>query len=137
MQIIKPEGVISEEREIDLYNTWVEKQTVLLSKAGTGKTIHKETKSFWWSLEDLKNYFAYAESEANKKGYNVTGMRLYLGAYPEKNGENTLFFAPTGYKMSSTASFSNIFAAQEDGDDDGNVPIPPLNRGNGGSGTYP
>src|SRR5690606_37758411 len=99
----KPSGVITQERAIELHKTWQTKNTALFNKAGSTKSENEVT-SLGWSLEDLRNYLDYAEHESKEKGYNMTGVRVYFAAYPEKGGQNTLFFAPTGYKAASQAS---------------------------------
>ncbi|WP_346882505.1 hypothetical protein [uncultured Algibacter sp.] len=130
--IYKPSGVISQERAIDLNKAWASKNASLFNKAGESK-FESEIQSHWWSLEDLRNYLDYAEHEAELKGYNMTGVRVYLAAYPEKNNQNTLFFAPTGHKAVSQASMLGLFLQPRDED----MPINPLNEGGGGAGGYP
>ncbi|WP_282123554.1 hypothetical protein [Algibacter mikhailovii] len=126
----KPSGVIAQERAIELSNSWSSKNADLFSKSGSTK-FDDEVKSLGWSLEDLRNYLDYAEHEAQEKGYNMTGVRIYFAAYPEKDNQNTMFIAPTGHKVFSTASMFNLFQPEEQA-----LPIPPLNNGNGGGG-YP
>ncbi|GAL65057.1 hypothetical protein JCM19300_219 [Algibacter lectus] len=65
----------------------------------------------------------------------MNGVRLYLAAYPEKNYQNTLFFAPTGYTVNSEASFFNTSFLLDDADDD--IPVDPLNDGGTGETGYP
>ncbi|WP_111307230.1 hypothetical protein [Confluentibacter sediminis] len=126
----KPSGVITQERAIELRKTWHSKNEALFNKAGHAK-FDDEIISLGWSLEDLRNYLDYAEHEAKEKGYNMTGVRVYFAAYPEKGGQNTLFFAPTGYKSASQASvFGSLFTA----DDEAVIPVSPLNKGTGGQG---
>ncbi|MDO6761511.1 hypothetical protein Q4566_14965 [Tamlana sp. 2_MG-2023] len=126
-----PDGVISTDYAKSLNQAWNAKNAAIYSKAGMTKT--DENQSFWWSLEDLRNYLAYAEQEAKEKGYQMDGVRVYLAAYPEKGNENTLFFAPTGYETAAKASFLN-FSFQNGG---GTIPIEPLNRGGGGTDGFP
>ena len=92
----KPSGVITQERATELSNAWAQKNAALFSKGGDAK-FDDEIKSLSWSLEDLRNYLDYAEHEAEKKEYKMTGVRVYLAAYLEKGGQNTLFFAPIGH----------------------------------------
>lgn len=133
VNLIIPSGVINQERAIELSETWSAKTSELLSKANATKSSN-QAKSLWWSLEDLRNYLEYAEYEAIEKGYNMTGVRVYFGAYPEKQGQNTLFFAPTGYKnVSEASSMFGLFLPPTDND----IPVPPLNQGHGGYGGYP
>jgi hypothetical protein len=127
----KPSGVITQERGVELSDSWSAKNAELFSKSNNTK-FDDEVKSLWWSLEDLRNYLEFAEHEAQEKGYNMTGVRVYFAAYPEKDNQNTLFFAPTGHKAESQASMFSFFLPT-----DVNIPIPPLNEGNGGQGGYP
>lgn len=131
-QFYKPSGVITQDRATELSAAWNNKNTTVFSKAGKAKS-NDEIQSNWWSLEDLRNYLDFAEHEAEEKGYNMTGIRVYFAAYPDKGNQNTMFFAPTGHKSISEASSFNLnfLVAAED------IPIPPLNDGNGGNGGYP
>ncbi|MBU2951834.1 hypothetical protein KO493_14130 [Tamlana agarivorans] len=126
-----PDGVISTDYAISLNQAWNAKNAAIYSKAGLSKA--DENQSFWWSLEDLRNYLAYAEQEAKEKGYHMNGVRVYLAAYPEKGNENTLFFAPTGYETAAKASAINMSFF---GNDEA-IPVDPLNRGEGGNNGYP
>ncbi|NMH85929.1 hypothetical protein [Flavivirga algicola] len=127
-----PKGVITEDRGKELSNAWSSKNSALFSKSGK-KAGEGEIKYLRWSLEDLRNYLDYAEHEANKKGYDMTGVRVYFAAYPEKRGQNTLFFAPEGRKLvSNTRKISASLRSK----DEENIPIPPFNNGEGGSGGY-
>ena len=76
-----------------------------------------DNRSSWWSLEDIQNYINYAENEAGELGYSMDGLRLYLGAHPDANGETgltTMFFIPTGIKNTSKGS---MFTLQGGGGD--------------------
>ena len=58
-----------------------------------------DNRSAWWSIEDIEAYLAYAKNQANELGYDMNGIRVYLGAYPTlKNnvGYTTMFMVPTG-----------------------------------------
>ncbi|PKP28738.1 MAG: hypothetical protein CVU01_03535 [Bacteroidetes bacterium HGW-Bacteroidetes-18] len=61
----------------------------------------KDAISTWFSLDDLKEYIAYVESEGKSKGITVNGLRVYFGAYaknsnnPNKSNLSTVFFVPT------------------------------------------
>ncbi len=61
-----------------------------------------DNRSSWWSIEDIQNYMNHAEHQAGELGYTMDGLRVYLGSYPNANGETgltTLFFVPTGAKI--------------------------------------
>lgn len=59
----------------------------------------------WYSIEELENYINYVKTEGSKKGYEVNGIRMYLGVYPnkveygKKKGLTTIFLTPTGNKI--------------------------------------
>lgn len=68
--------------------------------------IHeKDAISSWFSLDELKEYIAYVEAEGKAKDITVNGIRIYFGAYSEKdknkdkNGLSTLFLVPTQSKI--------------------------------------
>lgn len=100
----------------------------------------KDAISSWFSLDDLKEYIAYVESEGKTKGITVNGLRVYFGAYskndnnPGKSDLSTVFFVPTQSKKSlpenveSMASHSDI--TEIDGLNEGQTGYPP-------SATYP
>lgn len=72
----------------------------------------KDALSSWFSLDDLKEYIAFVESEGKAKGITVNGLRVYFGAYPKndknptKNNYATVFFAPTQAKKGSVQNDS-------------------------------
>lgn len=100
----------------------------------------KDAISSWFSLDDLKEYIAYVESEGKTKGITVNGLRIYFGAYakndsnPGKSNFSTVFFVPTQSKISlpgneeSKATNSDI--TEMDGLNEGQTGNPP-------SATYP
>lgn len=128
----KPSGVITQEKAMELSAAWSTKNSNLFSKSNNTK-FSDEVQSLWWSLEDLRNYLEFAENEAQEKGYNMTGVRVYFAAYPEKDNQSTLFFAPTGHEAVSKASSLNINFFVKESD----IPVPPLNEGGNGNGGYP
>ena len=98
----------------------------------------KKMRSVSWSLKDVNEYLVYAKAKSDSLGYDMTGIRVYLGNYGDskkssKKNRNTMFIVPTGPKKLSKASSLNInlFVAEED------IPTPPLNDGTGGDGGYP
>ncbi len=59
-----------------------------------------DTRDFWFDLEVLKKYIDYVEQEAEEKGLENLGLRVYLGAYPQSAnypnpGFTTVFLVPT------------------------------------------
>lgn len=70
------------------------------------KYIKKEdSNAVWFSVEELENYIEYIKSKGEKTGYDVNGIRIYFGVYPEqkkyaeKAGLMTVFLQATGKKI--------------------------------------
>jgi hypothetical protein len=103
------------------------------------KGTRKVNRSVYWSLQEVNEYLAYAKAKSDTLGYDMTGIRVYLGNYgenvnPAKNNRNTMFIVPTGRKLRQEASFLR-FNLHIEGKD---IPLcPPLNNGTGGDGGYP
>ena len=65
-----------------------------------------DSREFWYTLEDLEGYIAYAKKEAENKKQKVTGIKIKMGQYPEKGdfdsrldaklyGYQTVYLIPT------------------------------------------
>lgn len=105
-------------------------------------SIQKEdANAIWYSLEELENYIYYIKTEGKNKGYNVDGIRFYLGAYsnnPEKYNDKanmtTIFLTPTGKKVEvqkgSLLNLPSMIQTQELNPDI--EEIEPMNYGNMG-----
>jgi hypothetical protein len=96
----KPKNLITKERAIELCEAHAGKHKAISSAIGK-----QDNRSTWYSLEELKEYIAYIETQGREKGYNVDGIRFYIGSYPEndrisgKSNSTTIFLAPTGNKV--------------------------------------
>ncbi|WP_035899364.1 hypothetical protein [Leeuwenhoekiella sp. MAR_2009_132] len=129
MSMVKPpSGVISIEEAKLLDKTYTEtRQRVLENALGM-----EESRSSWWSIEDIEAYIAYAKSQANEKGMTVQGLRIYQGAYPSNYGDRkraglgTLFIVPTGTSSAKEGTILINLAPIQGGDD---LEIAPLNMG--------
>lgn len=126
-----PSGVISSKEAMVLDETYTRTRVPAIDSA-IGK---KDNRSSWWSVEDLKDYIAYAEEQANEQGYKLEGLRIYQGAYPKDYsdqkvaGYGTVFIVPTGVKNDKqTGSFFNFSMQGSD-----ITSISPLNRGHQGN----
>ncbi len=79
-----------------------------------GVIENEDVRDVWFDLNAVKEYIAYVEAEAAKKGIkNGLGLRVYLGAYPNDQkhlnaGESTVFFIPTQQVASQTKNGDNI-----------------------------
>ena len=95
----------------------------------------EDTRDFWFSLDELKQYLAFVEQEAKKQGKNNLGIRVYLGAYPRQGnnpnpGYATVFFVPTE-QVEALPNGANGFIATQPVNQ--NIKeIPALNYGSGG-----
>ena len=70
-----------------------------------------DNRSSWYGLNQVRDYLNYAEKEAKELGYTMDGVRIYLGAHPDQNGEagyTTMFFIPTGQLNNAKASLFNF-----------------------------
>lgn len=65
-----------------------------------------DSREFWYTLEDLEGYIAYAKKQAESKNQKVTGIKIKMGQYPEKGdfdsrldsklyGYQTVYLIPT------------------------------------------
>ncbi len=114
--IVKPKGVITPVQAKALNANWTNtrKQAMdsIIDRTSQGRD-KMDNRSSWWSLEDIKNYLAYAENQADSLGYTLDGINIYQGVYAGNapNGKadySTLFWVPTGKKSKSEGSFINI-----------------------------
>ena len=128
--VAPPDGVITSKEAIELDQTYTRTRVGAIDSA-IGK---KDNRSSWWSIEDIKDYIAYAEQQANDQGYKLEGLRIYQGAFPENYtdqklaGYGTVFIVPTGVKVDKqTGSFFNINMQGSD-----ITGISPLDRGHQG-----
>ncbi|MEZ4802797.1 MAG: hypothetical protein R2797_08480 [Gelidibacter sp.] len=103
--VIEPKGVIkpAEAKALDIaFNS----RHQLISDSIVRRP---DNRSSWYSLEDMRNYLSYAENQAKGLGYTMTGIRVYLGAYPDTANEvgyTTMFFIPTGTQARGTSSMN-------------------------------
>ena len=97
-------------------------------KAVDSAAGRQDNRSSWWSLEDIKNYLAYAKNQADNLGYTLNGIRIYQGVYAGNapNGKAdyaTLFWVPTGKKSKSEGSMLNFTLQGGDKDISGGDPL--------------
>lgn len=136
-KIVKPKGVISVKEAKVLNTNWTDFRKAAVDSAAKKQGRNKDNRSTYWSLEDIENYLLYAKAQSDTLGYDMTGIRVYLGVYGKNAGQSkkdltTMFIVPTGKKSHSKAGMLN-YNFQRDQD----IPGDPLNEGNGGNGGYP
>ena len=99
-----------------------------------------DNRSSWYGLEQVRNYLNYAEKEAEELGYTMDGVRIYLGAHPNQNGEagyTTMFFIPTGKPHKANASMFNFSMQSGGGDIPGGGGLDHGNQGDPPDTNYP
>ncbi len=134
----EPDGLIEMDKAEKLNNNWTEYREPAVDSAAQQQGRKKDNRWTEWSVDEIKKYVIYSEYKANKLGYDITGFRVYLGVYGDNAGQNkknltTMFIVPRGKKSHDKAGMIpfNLRGNEED------VPVRPLNRGNGGNGGYP
>ncbi len=133
----EPKQLITNEEARELNNNYNRTRHRLISS-----TIKKEdANAIWYSLEELENYIHYIKKEGKNKGYNVDGIRFYLGAYsndPQKYNDKanmtTIFLTPTGKKVDvQKGSVLNLPAMMQTQELNPDIEeIQPMNYGNMG-----
>ncbi|WP_299835105.1 hypothetical protein [uncultured Tenacibaculum sp.] len=108
----KPKQTITKKEGIILQKEYLETRSRFLNEFlnDKGHIKGEDTREVSYDLETIKQYIAYVEAEAKKKGYDGLGLRLYFGAYPKESnykdsGYSTIFFMPTYKKKSATMNF--------------------------------
>ncbi len=139
--IVKPKGVITPAQAKVLNANWTAHRQAAVDTAihRQNPNIKKDHRWTWWSVEEIQNYLAYAENQAGELGYDMTGVRVYLGVYGKNAGQSkqdytTMFMVPTGKKAHAKASSLNFMLPPQDDDIPGGDP---LNEGTGGGSNYP
>lgn len=133
-----PEGLIERDAAQKLNENWTEYREGAVDSAAQRQGREKDNRWTSWKLKDIENYLAYSKDEAEKLGYDMTGIRVYLGVYGDDAGSSkknltTMFIVPTGKKSHDNASMMPFNFRGDDED----IPLLPLNEGSGGSGGYP
>ncbi|WP_303315254.1 hypothetical protein Q4Q34_15865 [Flavivirga abyssicola] len=137
-KIVKPRGVIKQAYAKELNKNWTKYRKPAVDSCAAMGGHKQDDRSVWWSAKELKHYLRYSKKQADSLNYKITGYRVYLGVYgqeagPKKCNLSTMFLVPTGEKRHAEASMNPFNFVGNDSD----LPIPPLNRGHGGSGGYP
>lgn len=122
----KPKGVISIKKAVALNDEWTKTRKQAMDKCvqhETGGKIKEDNRSSWWSIDDLKAYIKYAKKQAKKQGFELSGLRIYDGAYSSnKSCYCTSFIVPTAEESLG----KDVSGIQSD------LAIKPLNRGKEG-----
>lgn len=106
-QTATPKGIITSAQAKILDQAYNLKHRIINDSLFKKSTDGGDNRSSWWSIEDIQNYINHAEHQAGELGYNMDGLRVYLGSYPDAKGETgltTMFIVPTGTKNTSQGS---------------------------------
>lgn len=97
----RPTQLITRKFAKELHSNFMKYRASIIAKY-----IKKEdANAVWFSVEELENYIHYIKSKGEKTGYDVNGIRIYFGVYPEqkkyaeKAGLMTVFLQATGKKI--------------------------------------
>lgn len=110
METKLPKGLISPDKAKELNQRFVKTRSKALDQIVEDldkKPKKKDAISSWFSLDELKDYIAYVETQGKEKNITVNGLRVYFGAYSEsdkktsKKSLSTVFFVPTQPKVGS------------------------------------
>ena len=102
------------------------------------KYIKKEdANAIWFSVEELGNYIHYIKAKGKKTGFDVNGIRIYFGVYPdqkkyaEKAGLMTVFLQATGKEIRKAPKEGEVqtFALMMDSGEQDVSSIEPMNYG--------
>ena len=120
VNIVKPKGVITA-KEAMLYDKNYNPRYELISDSILGKP---DNRSSWYALSDMKNYLEYAQHVSDSLGYQMDGIRVYLGAH-QPEGYTTMFFVPTGFKTGGMLPQKSNDIEGAGGLNNGNTGVPP------------
>lgn len=129
----RPTQLITRKFAKELHTNFMKYRASILSKY-----IKKEdANAAWFSIEELENYIQYVKTKGEKTGYDVNGIRIYFGVYPEqkkyaeKAGLMTVFLQATGKKIRKPAKTGEVqtFALVMDNGDGDISSIEAMNYG--------
>lgn len=98
----EPSAIIPVMQAKEMYDTYTENKIPLLigvsdkdennnqqNNIDVTNSAYDPTRYVQYSIKDLKHYLAYIENESNKANVDVTGVRIYFGAYPDSDAFST------------------------------------------------
>ncbi|MDO6597329.1 hypothetical protein Q4512_10430 [Oceanihabitans sp. 2_MG-2023] len=118
-----PNGIITPEEAKALDEAFNSRHQ-LISDSIVGRP---DNRSAWWSIEDIESFIKLAKSQSTDLGYDMNGIRVYLGAHERTSreaGYTTMFMVPTG---TPSLSEGKVMSAPP-----GNGDVPGGNGLNGG-----
>lgn len=99
------EKLIDKKLMTELDNTYASNNYLIINSArGDGS---KDSREYWYSIEDLEGYIAFVKKEAALKNHNVLGIKIKMGQYPINGkfdprlnpkyaGYQAVYLVPTG-----------------------------------------
>lgn len=95
---MEPRQLITNELAKELNLNYLNQRSPLITA-----DMHKEdANAIWYSIEELERYISYLKRKSAEEGVALTGIRFYLGVYPndraiygDKSGMTTIFLSPT------------------------------------------
>ncbi|WP_370390955.1 hypothetical protein [uncultured Winogradskyella sp.] len=130
-QVNLPQGIITPAEAMRLDKAYNIKHNIINDSLFKKDPNGGDNRSSWYALKDIESYLHYAKNQANELGYQLDGLRVYLGSYPKEDkqsGLTTMFFIPTGVKKIDEGS---MFSLRQ-----GSIDIPGgdgLNKGSNGN----
>lgn len=130
VQYEQPSQLITHDLAVELSERYHESRAELISKS----ILKDDVTAVWYSIEELENYLNYVKNQGAEKGIDVTGIRLYLGVYPndssykEKAGLTTIFLTPTK-KREATINVESSRTDQYSEENIDAIELQPLNYG--------
>lgn len=95
IQMTTPNGIITP-AEAKALDAAFDSRHQLISDSIVGRP---DNRSAWWSIEDIEAFIKLAKSQSTELGYDMNGIRVYLGAHETEGkevGYTTVFMVPTG-----------------------------------------
>ncbi len=89
-----PKGLITPKEAKTLNDAYSARHTLISNQI----TKRPDNRSTWFSLEEINLFLQYAKDQAKELGYELDGIRVYCGAYPDEGeqvGLSTAFLIPT------------------------------------------
>ena len=98
----------------------------------------EDANAVWYALTELESYIAYIKEEGKAQGYDVDGIRFYMGVYPDDEdaavaGFSTIFLSATGTKDTNKAEGGLQKAAASNGGSEDIHTIDAMNFGSMGN----
>ena len=129
-----PKGIIKP-AEAKTLDTAFNSRHKLISDSIVGRP---DNRSAWWSIEDMEAFIKLAKAQSTELGYDMNGIRVYLGAHADEGkevGYTTMFMVPTGNP--SVSQGKALSAPPGNGDVPGGNGLNEASGGNPPSANYP